>query len=267
MPKKLVLIMLLALLFMVNIVSSQDDETARVRVMQLSYVSEGSAVVDIQINDDVVFERISFPFTTDYIELTAGNHALTTKISDDMDTAESTLLTLESGHSYSVIVAGDYREGVIFILADENDVPLEETGSAAILVNLTGQAITDIAIDSESVLEMIPPDGYGVISLPIIEFTLSGNLGDQSYSETFNPHSNTLFLVAVRLSPSGDPQVIYQRSSPLTVADYLQSVDEGAQFSQIAELISLTDLLEFVTDESEYTLFYRPMQRLRAKLP
>lgn len=255
MSRNLALVML-ALLFGVHVVSGQDDEIARLRVMQLSYVTQGSAIADIRIDDDIVFEAISFPFTTDYIELAADSHTLTTTISNDPNISASTSLVLESGHSYSVIVEGDYREGVTFILVEENDAPLEETGSAAILVNLTGQAITDIALDDDPVLEHIPVDAYGVISLPVTEFTLSGRLGDRGYSETFNPHSNTLFLVAVRLLPSGDPQIIYQRSSPLTIAGYLQSVGEGAQFSQIVKSIAMTDLLQStITDGDEYTLF------------
>jgi hypothetical protein len=252
--RKLALVML-AMLLAVNIVSGQDDEITRLRVMQLSYVSQGSAVVDIQIDEAAVFEGISFPFITDYVELAAGGHTLTTTISNDPDVLASMLLMLEVGHSYSVVVEGDYREGVTFIVVDENDVSLEATGSAAILVNLTGQTITDIALDGEPVLETISVDDYGIISLPVTEFALSGRLGDRSYSETFNPHSNTLFLVAIRLLPSDDPQVIYQRSSPLTVADYLQSIGEGAQFSRIAQLISMTNLLNSIPGDGEYTLF------------
>lgn len=254
MLRNLVLVML-ALILAFNIASGQDGEKVRLRVMQLSYVSQGSAVVDIQIDHDVIFEAISFPYTTDYIELTAGSHTLATTITNDPDASASKLLMLGAGHSYSVVVEGDYREDVTFTVIDENNVLLEDTGSAAVLVNLTGQAITDIALDSGPVSDLISVDSYGVISLPVMEFTLSGTLGDRSYSETFTPHSNTLFLIAVRLLPSGDPQIIYQRSSPLTIADYLQSINAGAQFAQVTELLAQTDILDSLADDGEYTLF------------
>lgn len=258
---------IMTVFFAANIASGQGDEIARLRVVQLSYISEGSAIVDIQLNDDVVFEGVSFPFMTDYVELTAGDHRLMTSISDQAGASASTPLMLESGHSYSLIVAGDYQETVTFILIDENNAPLPETGSAAILINLTGQTINDIALNDEILVDSIVAGDFSTINLPITEFTLSGGVGSQKYSETFTPHSHTLFLVVVRLLPSGDAQVIYQRSSPLTIADYLQSVDEGAQFSQIAELIGMTNLLESITDEGEYTLFLPINNALEGEIP
>lgn len=254
MPNKLVL-MLLILVFAASSVSGQAAEEAHLRVMQLSFLSSGSAVVDIRLDETPVFEAISFPFATDYVELAAGSHTLTTTIADEPDFSASTTLNLASGHHYSVIVEGDYREGVTFMLIDETDIPLEETGSAAIIANLTSLPLTEIAIDGERVVDSLPAGEYRSLSLPVTEFAISGRLAGRDYSESFNPHANTLFLVAVRLSPSGDPQVIYQRFSPLTIAAYLQSVDAGAQFSQIADWLSATGLIDSLPDDGEYTLF------------
>ncbi len=254
MSGKLALVVL-ALCLAVTAARGQETESARLRLMQLSYVSEGSAAADIQVDDIVIFEGIGFPFTTEYAELAAGSHTLTISNTDEPDFSASIPLELESGRSYTVVACGDYREGVNFIVVDESAAVIEPPGSYALIVNLTGQPITAIAIDGEPVLDAVDAGSYGGIGLPSAEFVMSGRLGDRDYSETFNPHSNTLFLIAVRLMPSGDPQIIYLRSSPLTVADYLQSVGEGAQFSQAAGLFASTGLLDSMSDGAEYTLF------------
>lgn len=225
---------LLVLFLVVSVANSQEPQPARVRLMQLSYVSEGSAAVNILVDDAAVFDGVGFPFTTEYIELAGGSHTLTVVSAGGPNYSASLSLMLEPGYSYSVVADGDYREGVTFIVVDEGAGPSEESGSVALVVNLTGQPITGIAIDGESVLDEVEAGSFGEISLPSVEFDMSGRLGDREYSESFGPHSNTRFLIAVRLTPSGDPQLIYQRSSPLTIVGYLESVGEGAQFSQIA---------------------------------
>lgn len=251
----------IALLLVVNSTIAQNNETARLRLMQLSFSSQ-SAMADIQIDGEVVLEGISFPFTTDYLELTPGSHILTTMISGEPTATASASLTLEAGKSYSVIVEGDYAEGANFIVIDESMMLLEATASAAMVINLTNQPISNIALNDRLLIENIPMGEYRTLSLPSTEFTLSGNLGDRRYSETFSPHSNTLFLIVIRLIPSGEAQIIYHRSSPLTVADYLQSVDAEAQFSQIAEFMGMTDLLNAFSDDGEYTLFLPTNQAL-----
>lgn len=247
--KKLGLV-LIGLLFAVSPSSAQAD-SARLRVIQLSFIPQISAVVDIAIDDAVVFERIGFPFATDYIELEPGSHMLTTTIVDHNDATASTLLTLESGGSYSVIAEGDYTDQVSFTVVDENDLPLAETGSAGIIVNLSPDPIQDIYMDDKLVLEMIPAGAYDVTSLPVTEFTLAGHVGDTSYSEDFTPLSNATLLAVV----NRNSQVIFHRSSSLTIAEYLQSIDEDAQFARIAEVMGATDLLDALTDDGSFTLF------------
>lgn len=254
MSKKLVFLMM-ALLLLGNAASAQNDPPARLRMMQLSFVPPSNAVIDVQIDGTVVFEGIGFPFATDYLDVIPGNHTLTTTIVDPTNAAASTSLTLQAGHRYSVVVSGDYTDLITFITIDETDSLPAATGSTAAIVNLTGQPIEDITLDGEPALDDIPVNGYGFVRLPETEFVMGGRLDDQSYSETFNPHTNTHFLIAVRLLPTGEPQIIYHRSSQLSIAGYLQSVAGGAQFSQIAERITRTDFLDSVSDDREYTLF------------
>lgn len=254
MPRNLILVMV-ALLFAVSVTSGQNDETARLRVMQLSYLPEISAVIDIVLDDALIFEDISWPFTTDYVEVAAGDHTLTTAIVDQSDASASTVLTLEPGHSYSVIVNGQYSQQVIFVVVEETELLPEAGGSTAIIINLTEQAISNVTIDEAPVSSEIPAGDYGFLELPLTEATIGGMIGDLSYSETFTPHANTDFLIAVRLQPSGEPQVIYHRSSRLTIAEYLQSIHEGAQFARVAELLAQTDILDSLADGSAYSLF------------
>lgn len=252
---KKTLYLFLILLSSIPFVQAQSDDPARLRIMQLSYLPEISAVIDIVLNDALIFEDIGWPFATDYVEVVAGEHTLVTAIVDQPDARASTELTLESGHSYSVIVDGEYSQQVTFVVVEETELLAEVDGSTAIIVNLTEQAISNVTIDDAPVLSEIPAGDYGFLALPPAEATIGGIVGEFAYSEVFTPHANTDFLIAVRLMPSGEPQIIYHRSSRLTIAEYLQSIHEGAQFAQVAELIAQTDILDSLADDGEYTLF------------
>lgn len=244
----------IGLLVMLSIVNAQDQPPTRLRVMQLSFVSNGSATVDIQIDDDPAFEDIGFPFATDYLELPPGEHAVAT-IAEGGVAEASTTVVLEAGRDYTLVVEGDYLDAVTFTLVDESDVPLEPTGSAAIVVNLTRQPITDIRVDSQPVRESIAAGQSGMFALPVTPFTLAGIVNGNRFSETYTPLANAVILTVVRDQPSGEPQVIYHLSSPLTAAEYLRAVNDGAQWSQAASLIQAADLLDALTDDGQYTLF------------
>lgn len=252
---KLSVSLLMILFFSIVFVQAQDEQPARLRIMQLSFIPESSATIDIQIDGAVIFDQISFPFATDYHEIAPGDYTLTTNISDQLDASASTMLSLQSGHTYSVVVSGNYAEQVTFVTIDETAELTDVTGSTAFVVNLTGQPITNITVQGERALDGIAAQEYSFLRLPATEFVISGQIGGTEYSETFNPHANTDFLIAVRLLPSGEPQIIYQRSSRLTIAEYLRSITEGAQFTRVSEFIAQTNLLDSLADDSTYTLF------------
>jgi hypothetical protein len=239
----------------VTVVQSQGDQPVRLRIMQLSYLPPSSVAIDIYLDETLVLEDIGFPFATDYFATVSGEHVLKTVISDQADKSAATMLTLEPGHSYSVIASGDYSQQVTFMVVDETELLAGSSGSTATIVNLTGQPISNITVDDVLLLPEIPTNGYGFLALPDLEATIGGMIGDLSYSETFIPHANTDFLIAVTLMPTGEPQIIFHRSSRLTVAEYLQSIHEGAQFALIAGMIAETDLLNSLEDDSAYTMF------------
>ncbi len=247
--------LLLSLLFSITLVQAQGDDPARLRMMQLSYLPEIRAVIDIVLDDTLIFEDIGWPFATDYVEVAAGEHTLTTTLVDQPVTSASTIITLEAGRSYSVIVAGDYSQQITFTIVEETELLAEADGSTAIIVNLTGQPISNVTVDGALTLSEISPSGYGFLALPPTEATIGGMVGDLAYSEVFTPHANTDFLIAVLSMPSGEPQIIYHRSSRLTIAEYLRSIHEGAQFARVAELLAQTDTLDTLSADEDYTLF------------
>lgn len=252
---KIRIAMLLAALVMVTGASAQDAQSARLRIMQLSYVLPSSLTVDIRLDDVLTFEAIRWPFATDYVELAAGEHTLTTTLVDQPEASASTAITLESGNSYSVVVDGDYSEQVSFIVVEETEALADAPGSTATIVNLTDQAISDITIDDAPILAEISSGGYGFVSLPPAEASIGGLIGELAYSETFTPFANTDFLIAVRQSDGDEPQVIYHRSSRLTIAEYLRAVHEGAEFERAAALLAQTDMLDSLADDGAYTVF------------
>jgi len=254
MPQK-TLYLLVILLLSITFVQAQSDDPAQLRVMQLSYLPDISAMIDIVLDDALIFADVGWPFATDYIGIAAGDHILTTAIVDQPDASASTVLTLEAGHSYSVIVDGEYSQEVAFVVLDETELRADAEGSSAIIVNLTEQPISNVTVNDAPVLSEIPADGYGFLVLPSTEATIGGMVGGLAYSEVFTPHANTDFLIAVRSMPSGEPQIIYHRSSRLTIAEYMQSIHEDAQFARVAALIAQTDLLDTLSPDEHYTLF------------
>jgi uncharacterized surface protein with fasciclin (FAS1) repeats len=237
-------------------VSAAQESGAWLRVMQLSYLSEGSASADIRLDDRLVFENISYPFATDYIEAAPGDHTLSTTIAGSESSA-STALTLEAGGSYSVIVEGDYTDGVRFIVVDETEMPLEATGSAAIVVNLTPDAL-DITV-GDAAAESISAGGYGVIDLPETAFnatvTPTGAPDEVLSADSFVPMPNTTLLAAAMRTTSGDFYTIFHRSSALTIAEYLQAMQGSADFSRIAGAMTAAGLPDVLTSDGAFTLF------------
>jgi uncharacterized surface protein with fasciclin (FAS1) repeats len=91
--------------------------------------------------------------------------------------------------------------------------------------------------------------------LAVTPFTISGKLGEESYSDEIVPLSNAILLAVVRQNPDGAIQIIYQRSSLLTVAEYLQAVQPETQFARAAAAITASGLLDALPADGEFTLF------------
>ena len=253
-------LLIATLLIIIGSISAQDAEPARMRVMQLSFANS-EATVDVRVDGEVVFTGIPWPFVTDYVELALGDHTLTTTLADQSATA-STSLMLEAGRSYSVVVHGDYREGVTFTVIDESDLPLAETGGGAIILNLTPEPITDLRVNSAPARDLIPPGEHAFLNLPAAPFTIAGQLGGLAYREGFTPLSNAILLGVVRMTPDGDLQIIYQRSSHLTVAEYLKSIGPDALFSGFAGALAPEVVDTTLPDDGTYTLFLPTNQAL-----
>lgn len=250
--RRLMLVITL-LLLTVGAAQAQDAPPARLRVMQLTY-TDSLWVVDVLIDGEQVAAGVAWPFITDDLEVDGGEHTLTVTLIDGSATA-SKLITVEAGRRYSIVAHGHYDQGVTFTVIDEEDLPLEATGGAGIVVNLTGDEISDLRVDDAVAVERIAPGEFAFVSLPVTPFTIGGALGGQSYEESFTPLANGILLSVVRQNPDGAVQVIYQRSSALTAAEYLRAVPPEAQFARIAEAIMAADVVGALPDDEAFTLF------------
>lgn len=253
------LLIIVVLVAVINFAHAQDADMAQLRIMQLSFVPDVSATVTIELDKQPLFENISFPFTTDYATIPAGDHQLTLTVVDADDISASTELILESGHTYSVIAEGDYSaDAVQFVLIDEGNVSLDTTGSAAIVVNLTPVEF-DIYIEDELALDDLSTGAISYLSLPLIEFTAYGTFdGDSSERveiDTFSAMPNTVVLAVARYTDSGELQTIFHRSSDLTIADYVRATVPATVFHVSASALSLLDELELLNDDGRYTVF------------
>lgn len=244
--------------------TSQAQTTdARLRIMQLSYLEmdDGSYALaaDIAVDDTVMFQNVSFPFTTNFIAVPAGTHALRTTITGNQAATATHELELSAGHDYSVIVSGEYDAGnVEFVVVDHTDLPLQQTSSAAILVNLYPDAI-DVYFNDTRVAESIARTGHAVFSVPLQSFTVSvtsaGQAGNVLYSSDGSGVPNTTYLAVTWASTSGDLQNVQHLSSDLTAAEYLQSLGGETELSSSSALIGPGELLDALNGDDPLTIF------------
>jgi len=259
--KKLTVLLLLLICFTVQINAQEDP--ARLRIMQLSFVPEVSSTIDIRIEDELVFELVSWPFTTPYLELVPGEHTLTTTTVDAEGISASTTLMLESGHDYVVIVEGDYsKDAVQFVVIDETDAPRDETGSVALIVNLTPEPVT-YSVNDEVLIERIPPGEHRFAALPQDFLSVSAAYVDAPdepiYEREIDAVLDLSLLNVLRVTAAGDPQGFLQRTSPATIAEFLLTFEEAALFGD-----ALITQLEAAAASGTYTLFAPTVDALLA---
>lgn len=249
-------VLLICLLLITPSVDAQDSEPANVRVVQLSFVREGSFTIDVDIDNTLVFEDLSFPFSTPYISLSPGEHILTTSLLET-DLTDSTTLSLEEGHQYTVIVQGDYgQDAVQYMLVDETDLPVDETGSVAIVANLTTTSI-DFLVDEENMIEALEAGSYAIISLPEDAETYTTAPIDDPDIDTVtgdldNLSNITLITVALR-SDNGQIQNIQHHSSTLTIAEHMLSFENAAPFADA--ITTMTTQAAQSSEDGTFTAF------------
>lgn len=255
--------------------STAQEESAYLRIMQLSYDQQGdeptTSTVDISIDGELAFENIPYPFTTEYLSLNPGTHTIETAMTENDTAFASTEIELEAGQRYTMIANGNYSEGgVKYVIVSEYDLLVNERGHAVILVNQFTEPI-NVYFDGALVAENLNPDDYTFITPPLEEFTAELTASSDpdtilaSIERTILPN-NTTFLAVISGSSAEDIYPFFHRSSEMAIAEYLQSQVGTAPFGSAAELIQTAGLLDALTDADRYTLFL-PSNSFLDRLP
>lgn len=248
---------LILLVASLSITTIAQEDFAYLRVMQLSFIPEESSIINVSIDDLPVFENVSFPFASPYIELAPGDHTLTASIVENADAMASTTITLQAHNRYTLIVEGDYsQDAVQFIIIDESHLPLDETGGVAIVVNLTPETV-DYRVNGELLLSAIEPEQVALVALPIGELsttaTISGDSDNLIFEQDFGAVPDRILITVLRVSSNGDIQQLFAQSSRATIAEYLLSL-EGAEAFADALRSQTAQALE-QADDGAYTMF------------
>lgn len=256
MLKKLTVLLLLVICF-ANVTIAQEDNPVQLRMMSLAFGSEGSPFIAMQIDDAIVFESLIWPFATPYIELAPGEHTLTASLIENEDAVASTDLDLEPDGRYTVIVEGDYRDDTVrFVVVDETDLPLDETGSAAIVVNLATEPV-DYIVNDDILLTGVPAGEYRSAPLPQTSITtavtFTDNANETPLSQGFDLRPNLTLLTVVRLSDSGDLQRFTRSASTATIADYVLGLEGAIPFADA--IANQLNVATTTTETGAYTLF------------
>jgi len=258
MIKKHILLLILMFILGTNALGFMaQEESVQLRVMQLSFIPAQSAMIDIRINNEIAFEGVRFPFTTPYVDLPPGEHTLTTTIVDNTDATASTSFTLEAGTHYTIIVEGDYSEDAVqFIIIDEADLPRDETGSAAVVVNLTPESL-DYVVNNEIAMTDIEPEEFRSATLPegylSTAVTITGNMSEVLFEQEFTAVPELTLITVLRTSSTGDLQRLFARSSSATIAEYLLSIDGVEPFADAVN--SQTSRAVAQSESGAYTFF------------
>jgi uncharacterized surface protein with fasciclin (FAS1) repeats len=254
----------LTLLLLLSVIpASAQEELSSLRLTPLTYREESEGVfvstMDIFLDGEIIFEAIPYPFTTDYVEVSPGEHTLTLAITGEAaDQGVDFPLSIEAGGRYSLVAEGDFAQEVRFVLVDETDLPMKDTTSAAVVVNLYPEAI-DIYGNQTLIVQNLAPGRSVPVALPIatiqVAITRANNPNAVIHQGDYSGIPNTYYLAIANGASPDEFSFITQAASDLPLAEYLAGLKDRGGLTVFAAAAQDVELFSTLADDGYYTLF------------
>jgi len=119
--------------------------------VRVAHLSPGAPAVDVQFNDDTLFEGLTFPSYGDYVDLAPGGYVMEITPAGDPDTVLLGMaLRVGPDRSYTVAAVGLPPELLDVLIFDDFTSPLPPGFAASRVINVSPDA---------PVVDIVAPDG------------------------------------------------------------------------------------------------------------
>jgi uncharacterized surface protein with fasciclin (FAS1) repeats len=177
MRKLLVSLLALAVLILPlvgNTYAQDDDMAAEPAIVTLAHLVPDAPAVDVYVNEDVVFDDLSYLSDTDqlFLEETEVTFQLVPAGGSMEDAVYTLALTLEPGHDYFIAAVGSLEEGSLDTLVLDRTAQLDNLGdlsgqsALAVVHAVPGGPTVDVRAGDEVVVEGLLPGEVALFAAP-----------------------------------------------------------------------------------------------------
>lgn len=253
---------LLLLFPTIGFARAPEAEPAQLRLFQI-FAASGSLSLDGQ----PLIQGLSYPFVSDYVDVSTGAHSLTIA-SDDPEAPNSKSADFEAqaGHRYTVVALTTDAEYTAFEIrvVDETRLMagLPEGDLPVIVVhNIVGGPPLDISINDERVISRLEFGDSAAFSSPVGAYHAAAASSDDPNAFVYEAdytglvHTNTLGAL-IGTAP-GSIFVVTSNSSPLSVREYLTVLNDQSDspYKGFYQALVASGVLDEMGDDGAFTLF------------
>ena len=151
------------------------DGTANVRV---SHMSPDAPNVDVYVDGSAVLEDVAFGVTSDYLEVSAGDHDVEITAAGDPDTSVyDDTITVAADTDYTVAAAGEISEGADeafapLILEDDNSDPGSDTARLRLVHVSPDAPAVDVTAGGDTLFDGVGYTESGSVEVPAGDYTV-----------------------------------------------------------------------------------------------
>lgn len=164
--------------------AAADDPDQDAAFLRVVHVSPDAPSVDVSVDGNEVLSDVAFGNASDYLELTAGEHAVTVTTAADNETVFEGNVTLEPRSATTLYAAGEVSEGASEpfepLLFEDDAFEPDENESAISVVHLSPDAPTvDVTAEDGSVVlaeNVSYGNGSDYVNVPAGDYTVEVRL-------------------------------------------------------------------------------------------
>jgi hypothetical protein len=157
--------------------ATSTQGTANVRVV---HASPNAPAVDVYVDGNAVLEGVAFGAVSDYLELSAGSHAVEITAAGDSETVVfDDDVTVEADTDYTVVAAGEIGDAADepfapLVLTDDNSDPGGDTARVRLVHASPDAPAVDVTLASNGdvLYDGVPYGESGYVEVPAGDYTI-----------------------------------------------------------------------------------------------